>query len=445
LHDSFPTEVWLARDRERPEERFVIKTLRSATGAAVHTLLAAERDALMQVRHRNVVRCFGIARDASGASHLVLEAIEGWTVEELSRRLHARGARPALDAMLALGVGFAAALEAVHTAADTDGTPLALCHGHVDPSNLMVTRTGRAVLIDFSRAWGHRSTHPLRPRRSRHAAPEERGGGRPSAEADVFSLASVLIELIGDAWWDGARVGDGELVADVLATLGSCLDTVPSARPTAGALSDRLAQLLGRSCERPGADEVAGRHAERLVRAARLDHELHTPDASGGPRPVVLHEPAPPREPDEPALPRHEPLAPLEPAAPLAPPEPLEPLEGEPTRVERPVRVPSPDGWRESPHASFAWTPQPSLRACSAPSREPCDRVDEPTQRDVAWFDEEPTGAPQRDARAPCGERAGSPALSDHERADRATRWPGWIELVLLATTVVTAACWLAA
>ena len=68
-------------------------------------------------------------------------------------------------------------------------------HGDVKPANLILTSSGRIVLVDF----GLSSTPTDELRRAGTAgyvAPEVAAGGRPTAASDVYSLAATAVTLL---------------------------------------------------------------------------------------------------------------------------------------------------------------------------------------------------------------------------------------------------------
>ena len=118
---------------------------------------------------------------------IAMDWIEGTDLEAL---LAVEG-RPGLDPGLAIGYleQAAEALEHLHT----HDPPVV--HGDVKPANLILTSSGRIVLVDF----GLSSTPTDELRRAGTAgyvAPEVAAGARPTAASDVYSFAATAVALL---------------------------------------------------------------------------------------------------------------------------------------------------------------------------------------------------------------------------------------------------------
>jgi non-specific serine/threonine protein kinase len=108
----------------------------------------------------------------------------------------------------------------------------------VTPHNVVLGPDGAPLLIDFGMAGlGHAPDDPggLTPA---FAAPERLRGAPPSPAADVYSLATTLLGVLGAQDTRGRA-----LVDDVLRAATS---DEPGARPDAGALADALGSVSRR-------------------------------------------------------------------------------------------------------------------------------------------------------------------------------------------------------
>jgi WD40 repeat protein/tRNA A-37 threonylcarbamoyl transferase component Bud32 len=133
---------------------------------------------------------------------IAMDWIEGTDLEALLLRDGTPGLEPAL------AIGYleqaAEALEHLHA----QDPPVV--HGDVKPANLILTSTGRVVLVDF----GLSSTPTAEQRRAGTAgfvAPEVGAGARPTAAADVYSLAATALALLTGERPSGGPPGWGSL------------------------------------------------------------------------------------------------------------------------------------------------------------------------------------------------------------------------------------------
>jgi serine/threonine protein kinase len=134
--------VWRALDPE-VGRRVALKFVRASTGgvdARLWSRLRREAQALARVRHPNVVGLYDVGNTKHG-SYLAMEHLDGMHL----RRWLERGTRTwqeKVDVLCQAALG----LLAVHRAG--------LVHRDVKPTNLLVCRDGRVVLLDFGLALG---------------------------------------------------------------------------------------------------------------------------------------------------------------------------------------------------------------------------------------------------------------------------------------------------
>lgn len=198
-----------------------------------------EAQAAARLAHPGIVTLYELADDGHNA-YLVTELIEGETL----RALH-RAGRLSDRHVAEIGAGAAEALAHAHAAG--------VIHRDVKPHNVLVPRgTTEAKLVDFGIARLLDEVTLTAPGdvlgTIAYMAPEQAGGERPGAEADVYSLALTLYES-----WAGAHplarrspaataraIGEPipplretrpELPEELCLTIDDCLDPNPRYRP----------------------------------------------------------------------------------------------------------------------------------------------------------------------------------------------------------------------
>ncbi|HET6583556.1 MAG TPA: serine/threonine-protein kinase [Nannocystaceae bacterium] len=197
--------VWRALDPE-VGRRVALKFVRAAGGGGVDarlwSRLRREAQALARVRHPNVVALYDVGTTRRG-SYLAMEHLDGVHL----RRWLERGVRTwqeKVDVMCQIAEG----LLAVHRAG--------LVHRDVKPTNLLVGRDGRVVLLDFGLALGVGEAETgrngvdsedvtMRTRMTRqnmvvgttsYMSPEQLLGRDLDARSDQFAFCITLFEAL---------------------------------------------------------------------------------------------------------------------------------------------------------------------------------------------------------------------------------------------------------
>lgn len=205
-------DVWRAFDLKLRVD-VALKALKPELVAAAGALesLRAEVRMARQIVSPHVCRVFDLV-EVEGHELVSMEYIDGTTLLDV---LIERAPLPLGEAR-EIAAQFLAGLETIHTAG--------LVHRDVKPENLMLSRAGRVVLMDFGLAKG------LGDGMSRTAAgtpaymaPEQARGANGDARVDVYSCGVVLAEMIapgglatGDARreiWEGIRRRPPEITA----------------------------------------------------------------------------------------------------------------------------------------------------------------------------------------------------------------------------------------
>ncbi|NIN72193.1 MAG: protein kinase, partial [Gemmatimonadetes bacterium] len=178
-------EVWRASDLKLRVD-VALKALRPQLledSRALEALRQEVRTA-REVVSPNVCRVFDLV-ELDGQELVSMEYIDGITLLDILRM------RAPLELTEAREIAsqFLAGLEAIHEAG--------LVHRDVKPENIMITRSGRVVLMDFGiakgLAEGKAGTVSGTPA---YMAPEQARGEALDARADVFSAGVVLAEMI---------------------------------------------------------------------------------------------------------------------------------------------------------------------------------------------------------------------------------------------------------
>ena len=264
-------EVYLAHpatpDSGLPETLVVKRLLpHFASDPEGRTMFEREARLHAAVTHPNVVTVFHAGADARGEPYLAMEYIDGADGYRLLRRLRQD------DELLPVGVAVyiarqvLRALASVHAARDPlSGGALGIVHRDVSPSNIYLSKDGHVKLGDFGIA---RSTTRITLRseagqvlkgKFAYLAPEQVAGEPSDHRADLFSLGTVLAEILLNR---PLFPGGGQLA--ILLAIRDCkIDALQESRAR---LPPGLFEVLSRALSRSPAD--------RFPRAADLASAL---------------------------------------------------------------------------------------------------------------------------------------------------------------------------
>ena len=218
-------------------------------------LLRQEVRSAREVVSPNVCRIFDLVAE-DGQELVSMEFIDGHTLGEVLKQ---RGPLP-LHETREIASQFLSGLEAIHQAG--------LVHRDFKPENVMLTRAGRVVVMDFGLAKAHNDagTGTIAGTPA-YMPPEQARGGSVDARADVFAAGVVLAEMLSvgglgshDArqeLWRAVRetpprVPDGPWAPVLRQALSPDLqERHASARELARALEDVTQRLPGFATKRP--------------------------------------------------------------------------------------------------------------------------------------------------------------------------------------------------
>lgn len=150
------------------------------------------------LRHPGIVRVHELDRHGDGL-YMVMELLDGWSLDQLLRRAASRGVRADRDAVADLAEQVLDALVYAHGARTEDGRPLELVHRDIKPANLMVDPQGHVDLVDFGIARvsniERRTATGVGKGTPAYMSPEQLHGRPVDARSDLFALGCVLFEL----------------------------------------------------------------------------------------------------------------------------------------------------------------------------------------------------------------------------------------------------------
>lgn len=265
--------VYTATHRRLPNLRRAVKVLADTTKESDHAAFMKEAQAASEVKSLNIVALHDFGFMPEGAPYLMMELLEGQTLEAHLKEL---GSIPYMEA-LALTQQVLAALGAIHSSG--------LVHRDIKPANLfLVNDASQGVVVkvmDLGLAAGRPKVHQdtgvgtekeeNRAGTPVYASPEQFGDLVVGPASDVYSLGVVLYELVTGSVPFPERVGDSEsalprrhirekpkhpgvfvpdLPEPVASFMLSMLEKEPLKRPTVAAAQNQVKRLRERFRDR---------------------------------------------------------------------------------------------------------------------------------------------------------------------------------------------------
>jgi serine/threonine protein kinase len=196
-------EIFLARleGAEGFEKLYVVKKILAhlADDARFRQMLIAEARIASKMSHPNICQVFELG-ETEGQLYIVMEYLEGVSLLPLLRRFSR--AQQALDLGLVAGViqQVTDAMNYAHELKDRDGENLGIIHRDVTPSNIFLSETGVAKVLDFgiAKARGASTQTQEGTVKGKYAymAPEQLKGTNIDRRVDIFALGVVLYEML---------------------------------------------------------------------------------------------------------------------------------------------------------------------------------------------------------------------------------------------------------
>src|SRR5262245_57876152 len=267
-----------------------------ARDAAFVRMLVDEAHIASTLNHSNLVQVLDLGK-SGGQYFLVLEFVDGWSLEQIRRR--AQAAKLKLPTPLALYVvsALCRGLAYVHTRA-RNGKPLNIVHRDVTPQNVLISLQGEVKLADFgiAKAVGRseRSATGVIKGKFAYMSPEQAQARPLDARSDLFSVGTVLYLLT-----TGRKPFDGPTDTDVIMQVRRAKPDKPST--VARDMNLDVERLINRALRADpdkrwqSAEQMADKIDHILVRLgqpsgpAPLKRWLETLSARDGAKPPVAH------------------------------------------------------------------------------------------------------------------------------------------------------------
>jgi TonB family protein len=332
-------EVWKARMRgvEGFQKTVAIKRILShmTDNAEFVGMFIDEAKLAAQLTHPNIVHIYDLGKIGRDY-YIAMEYVDGKDLRSLLNAGRRKGTPLPLSLSLLIAARVASALDYAHRKRDFEDRELGLVHRDVSPQNVLLTGEGDVKLCDFGIAKavskvGQTQMGALKGK-LQYMSPEQAWGRPVDGRSDLFSLGTVLFEMVtGERLFTGdsemsvleaVRQGRTRLPSQVDPSVPRAVDEIvaralaidPQDRfQNAGEMKQRLEAALASLFPSTGLADL-GAYIQRVL----------DPDTPEMPRAVERHEPVVSQVVQvAPVVPPPVPAAPAVPALPQAfPPEP---------------------------------------------------------------------------------------------------------------------------
>ena len=211
-------EVWKARMKgvEGFQKTVAIKKIlpHLTDSSDFVTMFIDEAKLAAQLNHNNIIHIYDLGKIGDDY-FIAMEFVDGKDLRSILNSARAESRPLPLGLALMVGSRLASALDHAHRQKDFEGRPLGLVHRDVSPQNVLISYEGDIKLCDFGivKAVTKASKTQMGALKGKlqYMSPEQAWGRPVDARSDIFSLGSLLFEML-----TGRRLFSGESEMSVL-------------------------------------------------------------------------------------------------------------------------------------------------------------------------------------------------------------------------------------
>ncbi|HEX9801331.1 MAG TPA: TonB family protein [Thermoanaerobaculia bacterium] len=178
------------------------------------TMFVDEAKLAAQLNHTNIIHIYDLGKIADDY-YIAMEYVDGKDLRTILNAARERDSPLPLSLALLVASRLAAALDHAHRQKDFEGRPLGLVHRDVSPQNVLISFDGDIKLCDFGivKAVSKASKTQMGALKGKlqYMSPEQAWGRPVDARSDIFSLGTLLFEML-----TGRRLFAGESEMSVL-------------------------------------------------------------------------------------------------------------------------------------------------------------------------------------------------------------------------------------
>ena len=196
--------VWVAKLRGKHgfEKMVALKTILPtfAQDQRFRRMFLDEAKIASGIEHVNVAQILDLGEQA-GQLYLVMEWVDGDSLQELDRAAEKAGAALPIPVLVRVIADACAGLHAAHELADVHGRTLNVVHRDVSPHNILISAKGVVKVIDFGvvkarRRLTEETTTGTIKGKLQYMAPEQALGQGVDSRSDIWAVGATLYRLL---------------------------------------------------------------------------------------------------------------------------------------------------------------------------------------------------------------------------------------------------------
>jgi serine/threonine protein kinase len=240
-------EVWRARRRgvEGFQKTVAIKRILSHLTDTPDfiTMFIDEAKLAAQLSHNHIIQIYDLGK-VGDDFFIAMEFVDGKDLRSILDKARKLGRPLPIELALMIVAALARALDYAHRKKDFENRAMGLVHRDVSPQNVLISYEGEIKLCDFGivKAVAKASTTQMGALKGKlqYMSPEQAWGKSVDGRSDIFSLGSVLFEVL-----TGERLFTGDSELNVLDSVREC--RVRSPRDLVPDVPEEVDQIVHRA------------------------------------------------------------------------------------------------------------------------------------------------------------------------------------------------------
>ncbi len=192
------------------------------------TMFADEAKLAAQLNHPNIIHIYDLGK-VENSYYIAMEYVEGRDLRSILKSGAEHGLPLPPELALFIASKLAAALDYAHRRKDFNGHDLSLVHRDVSPQNVLISYEGDIKLCDFGIAKAASKSSQTQAGalkgKLQYMSPEQASGKSLDRRSDLFSLGSVLYEML-----TGEKLFPGESDMTILDQVRNVKASAPSSK-----------------------------------------------------------------------------------------------------------------------------------------------------------------------------------------------------------------------